>query len=522
MSLSDDLRYLIEYDILKVKRILRGLIAELPQSFEARILLGDTHLRALEFDAAIAQFRAALAIQPNSRMVVAKLALCAIYTGNYEAALHGFERLHRAGRDEQALVLAGVLLHRLGRREAALERFAAFRAGAAADSQHFTFALQSEIRALRAAGRVDAADEISARLMEVLAARPLDAASDLHRRSSSYDFHEWSWVADKGRLAWLLAHHADTGSGDLRFPPSFVMPDERGALAAYAARQDAGAVYVVKPRGGQGGQSIRLAERVEEALAAEDAVVQRYIHPPYLVQGRKAHLRIYCLITSADPLRFYVHDDGIVRFAPRPYGQEDGWLERVDMHITNTALHRKNPLLQLSQDAAVENVGHIWSLKAYLRQVAADGHDGAAVFAAIGRMVGRFVLTLRAEGFFARQGRMGEARGFAAKLFGFDVLLDAQARPWLIEIQRSPAWTGPPLVGRINGGVAEAMVRMMSGPLLGDDVGVAEAAAIRSDPAALARREQVLEGRLRGGFVRIVHDAVGETDAARGGREIVL
>ena len=486
MSLSDDLRYLIEYDISRVKRILRDLVAELPQSVEARILLGDTHLRALEFDSAVEQYRAGLEVQPKSRLLVAKLALCGIYTGRYADALQGFEALHRAGRDEQALGLAGIMLHRVGRLDEAQERLARLNGAAAADSPFLLLGLQAEIRALRAAGKGVAADAVSARLMAMLDAGHGEVASELHQRTSSYDYHEWSGLADKARLAALLGRR---GAG-VRFPESFVMPAERAGLAAFG--HEAG-VFVIKPLGGQGGQGIRLTASLDEALAAEDAVVQRYIDPPFLVQGRKAHLRIYCLITSTDPLRCYVHENGVVRFAPREYARGEGWLERSDMHVTNTALHRKNPLLVMSQDAAVEDVGHVWSLRAYLQRAP------SWVFGEIARLVGRFVLALREDGVFARQAASGEASSFGAKLFGLDVLLDGDGQPWLIEIQRSPAWSGPPLVKRINGGVAEAMARMVSSALgVGDDVG------------AMARRELEVEATERGGFRRIVEQASGE------------
>jgi|GEM_PF-1566330 len=521
MALSDDLRYLIEYDILKVQRILRMLVAELPRSFDARILLGDSHLRALEFPAALAQYQAALAIDPKSRMAMAKIALCGIYIGQDEAALRGFEALHTTGRDDQSLALAGLMLHRLGRTREGLARYERLEEIADRASPHRMMALQARIRALRALGRVDDADAVATQLMAELGGPGPAQASELHQRNTSYDFFEWSRIADKGELAPLLARHPDT-SGDLRAPASFVMPAQRAQLSAFAAAQPPGAVYVIKPRRGQGGQSIELTEDLAKALAAQDAVVQHYVDPPFLADGKKAHMRIYGLITSADPLRIYIYDDGIVRLAPQPYLRGPGWLARTDMHITNTALHRNHKLLVISEDPAVEDQGNVWSLKAYLRHVAAAGHDANTVFTAIARLVGRFLLTLRADGFFARQTAHAPARSFGHKLFGLDVLLDADARPWLIEIQRSPAWNGPALVKRINGTLAQTLIRMASSPLVTPDLAPATAEAIRTDAETMTRREESLELTHRGGFVRLIHDDAGERDAARGGREIIL
>lgn len=41
----------------------------------------------------------------------------------------------------------------------------------------------------------------------------------------------------------------------------------------------------------------------------------RYLHKPYLISGNKFDLRIYVYVTSYDPLRVYIFNDGLVRFA---------------------------------------------------------------------------------------------------------------------------------------------------------------------------------------------------------------
>ncbi|KAJ1556315.1 Tubulin polyglutamylase ttll5 [Cladochytrium tenue] len=46
-----------------------------------------------------------------------------------------------------------------------------------------------------------------------------------------------------------------------------------------------------------------------------DSLACRYIRDPYLIDDRKFDMRLYVVVTSFDPLRIYLHREGIVRFA---------------------------------------------------------------------------------------------------------------------------------------------------------------------------------------------------------------
>lgn len=72
--------------------------------------------------------------------------------------------------------------------------------------------------------------------------------------------------------------------------------------------------------------------------------MQRYLHKPFLIDGLKFDLRIYVLITGTDPLRLYVYEEGLARFATEPYvAPRTDNLEEVCMHLTNYAINKDSP-----------------------------------------------------------------------------------------------------------------------------------------------------------------------------------
>jgi tetratricopeptide (TPR) repeat protein len=500
LPLTDDIRDLIEHETSQAQVLLRDLAQALPKSVEAHLLLAQSHLRRLEFGQAIIHYRETLALDPKNDEALRTLGFCQLALGDNLTALASFEHAFKMTAGATALRFIALLSHRLGRLDASIAAYERLLANAQQTSAEIVPALQGLAAVLRDAGRPIEADHYERTLIERCRREPIPVASSLITRNNSDDFHEWSPMADKSRLAEALtARKAVDPAG--RFPETFVLPAQRTALEAFAKGPDAPALYIVKPIRGSGGQGIRVTADVTAALDEPNVVVQRYIDRPYLIEGRKGHCRIYCLVASADPLRAYVYSEGIVRIAPEPYDPSPDRGGGASMHVTNTALHLNHPGLSISQDAKEDDVGSIRSLSALLRRMTADGLDGQAVFGEIKALVEWYVRLLAAEGLFARQAASSPPRGFAPKLFGLDVLVDAEGHPWLIEMQRTPAARGAPLVEAINGEMYLTCFRMGHFPLIDDATAPDLVAALRTDDGARRRREAELEYAARGRFV---------------------
>ena len=88
-------------------------------------------------------------------------------------------------------------------------------------------------------------------------------------------------------------------------------------------------------------------------------MAQRYLHKPYLIDGLKFDLRIYCLVYGVDPLRVFIYQEGLARFATEEYvGPQGGNLDNLYMHLTNYAIQKNSENFVFNEDMDDDSSGH--------------------------------------------------------------------------------------------------------------------------------------------------------------------
>jgi tetratricopeptide (TPR) repeat protein len=387
---------------------------------------GLTKLRAGDSEAALAEFSAAHALNPTADK------------SDLIARCH-----HRAGRLDQAIAL--------------LERLAAEPAKA---GKRLAAAERGLLYALRDAGRWEEAEQVADRMLARFAASPSSVAAAMLAADMPLAFPGWMRFFDKGALADSLSRwHAAHPHADRFWPESFLLPRDTAALTRFRALSPPGVIFVVKPTASSGGKGVRLT-RDPTVAAHTPMLVQRHVDDPFLIDGKKFHVRLYVLVSALAEPRAYLYREGILRLAPEPYAIDDASLARPAIHVTNTALHQRHPALALSGDGDNEDDGNIRSLSALLRRLAAAGLDAAESWERLADLARRLLALIVESGLFRDQAASHGRHCFPPLLFGLDVLIDASGRPWLIECQRSPAVAGTALVNRINAALFETVFRM--------------------------------------------------------------
>ena len=81
------------------------------------------------------------------------------------------------------------------------------------------------------------------------------------------------------------------------------------------------------------------------------------------------------MVTSMDPWRVYIYNEGLCRFAVDEYDPNKCPKDAIHAHLTNFSLNKKNDKFVNNQDAQQDDQGHKWSLQALTRHLEKHGID---------------------------------------------------------------------------------------------------------------------------------------------------
>jgi len=189
------------------------------------------------------------------------------------------------------------------------------------------------------------------------------------------------------------------------------------------------------------------AMRAEGADEVREWVLQRYIHRPLLVSGRKFHLRVYALAVGA--LSVHVFADVLTLFSLEQYSDDPS---RLAAHLTNTCCQTPS-----SPEQHAAAVGLLSGLPARL---AAEGTLPLAEADARCKRAFQDAAALVGEAFAAVSSELAfMPLPNAFELFGFDLLIDAEWHVWLLEANAEPDFvqTGETLRSVVEGVVEGAL-----------------------------------------------------------------
>ncbi|XP_072927673.1 tubulin polyglutamylase ttll6-like [Hemitrygon akajei] len=220
------------------------------------------------------------------------------------------------------------------------------------------------------------------------------------------------------------------------FPKTWCLPSEYPDFVDYC-RGKKPKIFICKPNSKCQGRGIFLTRKIKDVKPREDMICQVYIPKPFILDGYKFDLRLYVLITSCDPLRVYLYNEGLIRFATTKYTEPtEKNLDDVCMHLTNYAINKNKK--NFIQD---ENRGSKRKLSFFNRYMESNAYDLERLWSSIEDVVIKTILSaypaLKHNYITCFPKHVSGSACF--QILGFDVLLDHTLKPWLLEVNQSPS-----------------------------------------------------------------------------------
>ena len=178
-------------------------------------------------------------------------------------------------------------------------------------------------------------------------------------------------------------------------PKTYLLPNEFAYLEA-EMEKDKEKLWIAKPAASSQGKGIIVTNKLAEIpQKGTPHIVSEYINNPLLFDGFKFDLRVYVAITSINPLRMYIYEDGLTRFATGKYNTSLTGNKKQSKftHLTNYSLNKFNPNFIANTDAAADGVGSKWSLQALRKAFRDQGIDDNAIFKKIEDVIIKTILS---------------------------------------------------------------------------------------------------------------------------------
>ncbi|XP_053314770.1 probable tubulin polyglutamylase TTLL2 [Spea bombifrons] len=212
-------------------------------------------------------------------------------------------------------------------------------------------------------------------------------------------------------------------------PEAFILPNDYTKLLAEYTKEKhnhKSSYWICKPTDLSRGRGIYVFQDIKDLAYDCAVVVQKYITNPLLISGYKFDLRVYVCVTCFCPLTIYVYQEGLVRFATEKFSLSS--LDNIFAHLTNTSINKYST----SYTAEKERIGSgcKWTFgqfRSYLRSLDVDD-----------TLLWQRIYNIAIMTLLAISSSVPPSPN-CFELFGFDILIDNTLKPWLLEVNCSPA-----------------------------------------------------------------------------------
>ncbi|KAJ8714517.1 hypothetical protein PYW07_002742 [Mythimna separata] len=221
------------------------------------------------------------------------------------------------------------------------------------------------------------------------------------------------------------------------FPKTWCLPADFGEALNYSKSRK-NKTFIIKPECGSQGRGIYLTKSLKDIKPTDKLICQVYLSKPYLVDGYKFDIRVYTLITSCDPLRIFVYNEGLVRFATSRYADPNvNNTTNVFMHLTNYALNKHSRTYVYDSEAGSKR-----KISTLNKILLSQGVDLDRLWHAIDQVIVKTIISawpILKHSYHACFPSHDMVHA-CFEILGFDILLDHKLHPYILEVNHSPSF----------------------------------------------------------------------------------
>ncbi|CAG9318682.1 unnamed protein product [Blepharisma stoltei] len=223
-------------------------------------------------------------------------------------------------------------------------------------------------------------------------------------------------------------------------PQTYNLPVEYSIFVEEFKRNQ-NATWIMKPTNKSQGKGIFLVNKISQikkwastsklpfhSLAMKESyIISKYVDNPLLIGGKKFDLRLYALVTCFRPLKAYMYRQGFCRFCSEKYTSDIAEIDNMFIHLTNVAIQKHS-------DVYNDKHGGKWSLpslKFYLESTRGKNATDKLF---------NDIKNIMIQSMKAVQSVMINDR-HCFEMYGYDILIDNDLKPWLLEVNASPSLT---------------------------------------------------------------------------------
>lgn len=236
-------------------------------------------------------------------------------------------------------------------------------------------------------------------------------------------------------------------------PYTLILPEEHKVFRRHM-ELNKGTVMLAKPSKGKGGEGIFFVKHHshirKEAMHNAEYVVQDYIDDPLLIDDKKFDFRMYLLITGVDVMNAFLAFEGMVRLCTEEYSPPSrptrgGEQQEDDLmaHLTNYTLNKRSEKYNIETNFREAHTGNKRLLSNVFHVLKSMGVDTEELKDELKDMATKIVLAMQpflVNAFHIDMGTEKEGNKNVFHIFGIDIMIDSNHKPWLLEINCFPSF----------------------------------------------------------------------------------